>query len=92
MGDSTIWDSMCREFREEVGQDIPSGLYTYSEWGDIFHSIRVYRLTLTDEDAVKLPIGRLGSDAEGVWVNVTRHNVFKYTNHIQSAMQIHNVI
>jgi ADP-ribose pyrophosphatase YjhB (NUDIX family) len=82
--DRTMWETVRREFQEEVGVRVPqpaaeSGgrgrrlLYRYIEFGEAHHVLRIYYGRVGAAAAGNLPRGplrdRRGSETDAVWLN-----------------------
>ncbi len=71
--DSSIWATARREFAEETGGVVPTGIYPHFEWGDPHHSVRIYYREVSEDAAAALPTGAApdpeGDEVEVLWAD-----------------------
>jgi len=93
-GDKGLWGTACREFCEETGVEIPRKAYSHFEWGNSYHTIRVFYRFLTDVESSDLPVGEITGDPDGeevetLWVYYP-DTLFRH--HISKAFEIFRAI
>jgi 8-oxo-dGTP pyrophosphatase MutT (NUDIX family) len=91
--DKSIWVAMNREFKEETGAILPSGSYSYFEWGDAFHSIRIYYHILSEEQVDELPIGvspdPMKQEVEIKWLPYNDDEMPNFRYHLRKAFNMY---
>lgn len=93
--DSSMFETLRREFTEETGRTLPIKDYKYFEWGDLGHSIRIYHHTINEDDMDLLYIGPINNpgckEVETLWVAATEchDETHKWRWHIQQGLKYH---
>lgn len=99
--DKSIFVAAQREFKEETPQALPFGRYSHFEWGNSYHTIRIFHRQLSDAEASALAVGETkdaddsagaGKEVEVLWDDWDSTPRAAYRPHIAQALDIYKAL